>query len=179
MQEKVEELIPLLERLRKNIAVTTDGRDQAEERRRSELSRCVRRSLILTTLVNGPPSALEEIEKRSQVLLEKGTGGRFLDKGGDSKEVAKLVERLREAITHYQVSERCLVPSSSAHTRGQVSQQQAIYDQIVNLTVRTPPPFSLSLALIDGPSLKSSFDILLKIHEVTGFGGLVVLFADT
>jgi len=32
--------------------------------------------------------------------------------------------------------------------------------------------------LIDCPSLKSSFDTLLKLHEVTGFGGLVTLFAN-
>jgi len=93
VKEKVEELIPLLERFRQNIAMTTDGRDQAEERRRSELSRCVRRSLITPTLVNGILSTLEEIEKRSRVLLEKGTG---------------LIERLREAITQYQVSGNCL-----------------------------------------------------------------------
>jgi len=31
---------------------------------------------------------------------------------------------------------------------------------------------------MDGPSLKSSFDILLKLREVTGFSGLVALFAD-
>ena len=30
---------------------------------------------------------------------------RFIDKGGDSKEVVKLMERLQEAIANYQVSE--------------------------------------------------------------------------
>jgi len=48
---------------------------------------------------------LEEIEKRSKALLEKGKTARFLDKGRDSGEVVKLVERLRDAITHYQVSD--------------------------------------------------------------------------
>jgi len=48
---------------------------------------------------------LEEIEKRSQTLLEKGKATRFVDKGRDSGEVVKLVERLRDAITQYQVSE--------------------------------------------------------------------------
>ena len=41
MKEKAEELIPLLERFRQNIAVTTDDGDQAEKQRRSKLSRCV------------------------------------------------------------------------------------------------------------------------------------------
>jgi len=48
---------------------------------------------------------LEEIEKRSQLLLEKGKVALFVDKGGDSGEVVKLVERLRDAMTRYQVSE--------------------------------------------------------------------------
>jgi len=48
---------------------------------------------------------LEDIEKRSQALLEKGKVARFIDKGRDSGEVVKLVERLRDAITRYQVSE--------------------------------------------------------------------------
>jgi len=56
------------------------------------------------TPANNPLSVLEEIEKRSQALLEKGKVARFVDKGRDSGEVVKLVERLREAITRYQVS---------------------------------------------------------------------------
>ena len=113
-----------------------DG-DQAEKQRRLELSRYARRSLTLPILVNGILSALEEIDRRSRALLEKGIATRFVDKGEDSKEVARLVERLREAITHYQVSENYWVASSKTQTEGQISQQQAIYDQITNLTVRT------------------------------------------
>ena len=100
-----------------------------------------------------------------------------MDKGEDSKEVTALIERLREAITHYQVSGNYLARLTSAHTGGQVSQQQAIYDQIANLTVSVSP-FSSSFTLIYDPSLESSFDILLKLHEVTGISELVVLFAD-
>jgi len=48
---------------------------------------------------------LEEIKRRSQALLEKGKVARFVDKGRDSGEVVKLVEKLRDAITRYQVSE--------------------------------------------------------------------------
>jgi len=58
----------------------------------------------LSTPVDGLCSALEEIEKQSQALLEKGKAPRFVDKGRDSGEVVKLVERLRDAITRYQVS---------------------------------------------------------------------------
>ena len=38
-------------------------------------------------------------------MLAKNAVARFVDKAGDSNEVVKLVERLREAIAHYQVSE--------------------------------------------------------------------------
>jgi hypothetical protein len=86
---------------------------------------------------------LEEIERRSQVLLEKAKAPRFVDKaalfvdkGRDSGEVVKLVEQLREAITRYQVSEECFFASNMTYITGQVSQQQAIYDQITNLSVR-------------------------------------------
>ena len=79
---------------------------------------------------------LEDIEKRSQELLEKGKAARLVDKGRDSGEVGKLVERLRDAITRYQVSDGWFVASNMTYTIGQVSQQQSIYDQITNLTVR-------------------------------------------
>ena len=105
----------------------------------------------LAIFVNGLRSVLGEVEDRSQVLLEKGKAARFVDKGRDSGEVVKLVERLRDAITRYQVSEDRFVGSNTTYTSGQVSQQQAIYgqqqviydqqqtiyDQITNLTVRT------------------------------------------
>ena len=62
----------------------------------------------------------------------------FVDKRRDSGEVVKLVERLRDAITRYQVSGHWFVASNMTYTPGQVSQQQAIYEQIANLTVRVP-----------------------------------------
>jgi len=79
---------------------------------------------------------LEEIEKRSQVLLEKGKGARFIDRDRYSGEVAKLVGRLRDAITRYEVSEDYFVAPNTTYTAGQVSQQQVIYDQVIGLTVR-------------------------------------------
>ena len=66
----------------------------------------------------------------------------FLDKRRDSGEV-KLVERLRDAITCYRVSED-FVALNKTYTAGQISQQQAIYEQIMDLTVST---FQLALII--------------------------------
>ena len=66
------------------------------------------------TPLNGLRSTLEEIERRSRILLEKHTAARLLDKGEDSKEVARLTDGLREAITHYQVSENCTIGLGTA-----------------------------------------------------------------
>ena len=49
-------------------------------------------------------SSLEEIEKRSQALLEKKKMPGFLDKSKDSQEVVDLVEQLRSVVVYYQVS---------------------------------------------------------------------------
>ena len=135
VKEKIKHLKPQLDRLKQNITMTTIDGDPEEEGRRKELTRHARRLLTAQTIVNDLRSALEEIEKRAKELLAKSTAARFIDKGSDSGEVVRLVERLREAITHYQVSENCLIATSMTHKRGQVSQQQAIYDQITNLTV--------------------------------------------
>ena len=67
------------------------------------------------------PSALEEIEKRSHALLKKGGTARLVDKGEDSVEVTRLIERLREAITHYQVGENYVVASNTAHIRAGIT----------------------------------------------------------
>jgi len=114
-----------------------DG-DQAEEKRRLELSRYAPRLLATFALTSGLCSVLEEIENRSQALLAKGNAARFLDKGEDSKEVAKLIKQLQEAITHYQVSEDWIVVLNAVDVEEKISQQQAIYNQITNLTVRIP-----------------------------------------
>jgi hypothetical protein len=121
VKEKIEDLIPHLTRFKQHAnAVMSDG-DQAEEKRRSELFRYARQLLITHTLVNGLRSALGEIEKRSQDLLAKGRAARFVDKSADSGEVARLVERLREAVTHYQVSESCCYIESSSYRRTDIA----------------------------------------------------------
>ena len=70
-----------------------------------ELTGYASRLFTSLTPANGLHRTLEEIGKRSQALLEKGAAAQFLDKGEDSGEVARLIERLREAIMHYQVGE--------------------------------------------------------------------------
>jgi hypothetical protein len=87
-------------------------------------------------LVNWLLSALGEIEKRSQALLAKDPAALFVDEGEDSGEVVELIERLREAIVYYQASGYQTIASSTVDMEEQISQQQAIYDQIANLTVR-------------------------------------------
>jgi len=88
---------------------------------------------------------LEEIEKRSQGMLSRGFAVRFLDKGEDSKEVARLIEQLRDAIVCYQVSgyRDQDIMLSTIDTAGQISQQQAIYDKITDLAVSILQPILL------------------------------------
>ena len=115
----VEDLIPHLNMFKQNTSTAGIGEDQAEENRRLELSRYVRQSPAILTIANGLHSALEHIENRSRALLGKGTAARFMDKGKDSKEVANLINGLREAISHYQVSRSWTAASSTVtHTRG-------------------------------------------------------------
>lgn len=52
--------------------------------------------------------ALEDIEKRSQDILDKKTVVGFLDKAKDSQEAISLVDELRNAILGYQVGEKCM-----------------------------------------------------------------------
>jgi hypothetical protein len=69
--------------------------------------------MIASTTPNDRYRTFAKIEEISQKLLAKGSIARFVDKGEDSNTVAKLIERLREAILFYQVSEdRTSVPST-------------------------------------------------------------------
>ena len=90
-------------KLERGVTATAVDVDGGEDRRRSDLSRYAPQLFTVYVCANGHRSTLEEIEKRSQVLLQKGVPARFIDKEDNSKEVAKLVERLREAIALYQV----------------------------------------------------------------------------
>ena len=121
VKERIEGLKPQLDRLKQNIATTTIDGDPEETERRSELIRYARQLLTPPALVDGFRSALEEVEKRSKELPAKATAARFVDKREDSGEVGRLVERLREVITHYQVSNRSFVASSIAHRREDIT----------------------------------------------------------
>jgi hypothetical protein len=177
VRDRIEDLIPHLDRFKQNANIAISDGDKAEKKRRSEFFRYGCRLLTALTLVNGLHSALEGIEKRSRDLLAKGTAARFLDKGADFGEVARLVERLREAITHYQVSEIRFIASGLTHAGGQISQQQAIYDKVTDLTVRIPPLVSVCCA-DDQSFIKSSFGTLLKLHEVTRYNKFIPAPAD-
>ena len=52
-------------------------------------------------------STFEKIEELSRKLSAKSAIARLVDKGEDSKTVARLIERLREAIICYQVGSCC------------------------------------------------------------------------
>ena len=93
---------------------------------------------------NGFCSVFGEIEAQSQTLSAKGSIARLADKDEDTKVVARLVERLREAIVCYQVGKDCTSGSRTADVEEQISQQQSIYHHIADLTVRI---FSLSRSL--------------------------------
>jgi hypothetical protein len=78
---------------------------------------------------------LEEIEMESHELLAKGKAAQFVDRGADSRGVARLIERLQAAVVHYQVSKNSFVASSTTHAGGQISLPQTGYNQIIDLTV--------------------------------------------
>jgi len=56
------------------------------------------------------------------MMLEKHPAARFVDKGEDSKEVARLIDGLQEAITQYQVSGNWVIASGTAtHQRTDIA----------------------------------------------------------
>jgi len=69
--------------------------------------------MTTSTAPNVRCSTFGKIEELSQKLLAKGTIARFADKGEDSKVVARLIERLREAIVCYQVGDYCTLRRAS------------------------------------------------------------------
>ena len=122
---------------------------------------------------------MEEIERQSQELLAKSTAVRFVDKAGDSGEVVKLVERLGEAITHYQVSENLFVAPNATDRWKDIATASDLLSNHQPHCEHLPvlfPPFS---TLTIGPSFKSSFNTLLNLHEVICFREFVAIFADT
>ncbi|KAF9784551.1 hypothetical protein BJ322DRAFT_851794 [Thelephora terrestris] len=89
VKDKIQELLPELDRLKQNFSTATLDGDPEEKNRREELVR-----------------ALEQIEEESKNLLSKNPSARFADKEEDSKVVAGHIERLRKAIVCYKISQQ-------------------------------------------------------------------------
>jgi hypothetical protein len=77
--------------------------------RRKKLARWVHLSVLVVTVSNGLCSAFNQIEESSEKLLKQGPITKFAKKSSDSKAVAGLIERLREAIIYYQVSDNYIL----------------------------------------------------------------------
>ena len=105
MKEKVEELIPQLERFKQNITTPIVEGDPEESDRRSGLAGYVPQLATAVITTNHNSSTFKHIEELSYKLLEKGAIPRFVDKGEDAKVVTKLIDQLREALNCYQVSD--------------------------------------------------------------------------
>jgi len=170
VKDKLDDLIPWLEKLLVTLAKVNPNEDRDEVERRSELAKFVSRlSLLAHSQLIFNDRSLEDIGKQSLALSEKGKIARALDKMRDSGEVIKLVEELRRAILVYQVSFRHR-QSRESLTRGTG----------VTTAVNIQPgrPFDcefLPLIFDCGAKLvacriKSSFDTLLKLHQVREYG---------
>jgi hypothetical protein len=104
VKDKLNDLIPWLEKLKETLAKVNPDGDREEVERRLQLAKFVSYpeppAYPITTLYR----SLEEIGTRSLALSGKKKLARVLDKTQDSQEVVKLVEKLRQAILVYQVS---------------------------------------------------------------------------
>jgi hypothetical protein len=107
VKEMIEELVPQLDGFKQTITTAAVDGDPEETGRRMELTKYVHPLVIVSTILNDLCSMFKQIEEASQELLTKSALARFADKGKDSKVVAGLVQRLREAIVRYQVSDHC------------------------------------------------------------------------
>ena len=98
-------------------------------------------------------------------MSEKGRVARVLDKAQDSGEVITLVERLRQAILIYQVSaggsqsRRLLTPGTDVTTTVNIQPGRPFDREFL------PFVFNFETDPMTG-RVKSSFDALLKLHQV-------------
>ena len=107
-----------MDRFKQNIITTTVDGDPEETNRRRGLTAYVHQLVTAWTAPDHFCSTFQKIEELSQKLLAKGSITRFADKGEDTKIVAKLIERLREAIVCYQVGNYCVSALSIIDRRG-------------------------------------------------------------
>ena len=166
MKDKLNDLIPWLEKLLVTFAKANPNDDRDEVERRSELAKFASRlkSLARLQLILYGRS-LEDIGKRSLALSEKGKIPRVLDKTQDSGEVIKLVEELRRAILVYQVSARHRRSRKSLTRGAGVAAAVDIQPGRPFDCKFLPLGFDLETKLVVG-WFKSSFDVLLKLHQV-------------
>ena len=166
MKDKLDDLIPWLDKLLATFANANPTEDPDELKRRSELAKFVSplRPLFRLWLILGYRS-LGGIERRSLAMSEKGKIARVIDKSRDSGEVVKLVEDLRRAILVYQVGIRHH-PGPGSLTRG------AGVATTIDIQSSRPPHCEFVLLIFDYESdllidyIKSSFDALLKMRQV-------------
>jgi hypothetical protein len=105
VKDKLDDLIPWLEKLLVTLAKANPNNDHEEAERRSQLEKFasyLRHPVRPELIICG--RSLDDIGRRSLALSEKGKVARVLDKTRDSQEVITLVEKLRQAILVYQVS---------------------------------------------------------------------------
>jgi len=94
VKDQLEDLIPWAIKLRDSL--TKAERRTQLEKLASHLLSCQARLILCRSL--------DDIEKRSQVLLEKGKTARFLDKVQDTQAVMiRLIDRLQKTILIYQM----------------------------------------------------------------------------
>lgn len=107
MKDKLNDLIPWVEKLLDTLAKVNPDDDSEEVERRSQLAKYISylEFLVYLKLILFD-RLLDGIGKQSLTLSEKGKIARALDKTKDSQKVIDLVERLRQAILIYQVSAR-------------------------------------------------------------------------
>ena len=106
MKDKLNDLIPWLEKLQETLAKVNPDDDREEVERRLQLAKFVSYLEPPDCPIITVYRSLEEIGTRSLALSGKKKLARVLDKTQDSQEVVKLVEKLRQAILVYQVSTR-------------------------------------------------------------------------
>ena len=105
MKDKLDDLIPWLEKLLVTIAKVNPNDDCEEAERRLQLEKFVSHlEFLVHPKLTLHGRSLDDIGRRSLALSEKGKVARVLDKARDSQEVITLVEKLRQAILVYQVS---------------------------------------------------------------------------
>ena len=106
MKDKLNDLMPWLEKLQEILAKVNPDDDREEVERRLQLAKFVSYLEPPDCPIITVYRSLEEIGIRSLALSGKKKLARVLDKTQDSQEVVKLVEKLRQAILVYQVSVR-------------------------------------------------------------------------